>query len=84
MIFQDNKIKKISIGADLKDAMVFQVGSSVNKGRYKITSIVFADKESYLYDCIAFHIFCESEKQKRFVWKSIINYINISVEYENE
>lgn len=79
MILAEGVIRKISIGENLKDAMVYEVGKSVFK--FKISRIEFSNVESFMYDSIVIHIFCKDEVGE-FVWKTFCDFKNLSIEYE--
>jgi len=81
MILSENKIRKISIGEDLKNAMVYEVGKKAFTGQ--VTRIAFSNVESFMYDCVVIHIFC-NDNNGEFVWKTICDFKNLSIEYERE
>ena len=81
MILREGIIRKVSIGADLKDAMFYQVGKKVNGEKYTITKIQFSDEESFMYDCIILHIYVSEGNGEEFVWKSLVDFQNLNIEY---
>lgn len=80
MNIRDKQIKKISVGADLKNAIYFKVGGVSTKG-FTISRIAFADVESYMYDSVFYNIFHKGSDGVEELWQTINNFQNVLVEY---
>ncbi len=81
MILAEGVIRKISIGENLKDSMVYEVGKKAFRGEFTISKIEFSNIESFMYDSIILHIYC-TDKVGEFVWKTFCDFKNLSIEYE--
>ena len=49
-------IRKITIGSDLKNAMTYQLGSVVNGGKYKITTIFLDPKDFAFFGAMVYKV----------------------------
>lgn len=81
MILAEGVIRKISIGENLKDAMVYEVGKKAYRGEFIITKIEFSNVESFMYDSVVIHLYCQ-DKHGEFVWKTFCDFKNLAIEYE--
>lgn len=81
MILREGVIRKISIGNDLKDSMVYEVGTKHNQRKYTITKIVFSDVDSFMYDCPVYAVYCKEDGDDlEFVWQEFVDFKNLRVE----
>lgn len=70
-------IRKISVGPDYKDAMHFQIGQTVIKGKASINTIIKNPTNGQI------DIYVESGDEIH-LWKSINSTIPVSLEYDIE
>jgi len=77
------QIRKISIGADLKNSMTYQVGSSVNSHKYTISNIIFSEWDFAFFGDKVYKVYCTENgvEGAEFLWKDFENFDNLTVEY---
>jgi len=74
-------IRKITIGSDLKNAMTYQLGSVVNGGKYKITTIFLDPKDFAFFGAMVYKVCCREGDGPEFVWQSFKDFDNLRIEY---
>jgi hypothetical protein len=67
-------IRKISVGIDLLNAMHFIVGQSVLKDSHKIVEIRRSEE--------GYHIRIKNENEEIVLWKTINNFVPVTIEYD--
>lgn len=68
------------IGNDLKAAMVFQIGVSMNNGSVLVKEITISQSDAFFLSIKKFNVWVEHNNQIK-LWKSFIG-VPITIEYE--